>query len=55
MPTSPNVNNYHIGKGVVSFKEAGASVFTDLGWMRSLHGALRAQFMFKYTLRPEQL
>ena len=28
---------------------------TDLGWMRSLHGALRAQFMFKYTLRPEQL
>ena len=31
MPTSPNVNNYHIGKGIVSFKEAGASVFTDLG------------------------
>ena len=28
---------------------------TDLGWMRSLHGALRAQFMFKYTLRPEEL
>lgn len=28
---------------------------TDLGWMRSLHGALRAQFMFKYTLRPEDL
>lgn len=31
MPTSPNVNNYHIGKGIVSFKETGASVFTDLG------------------------
>jgi hypothetical protein len=28
---------------------------TDVGWMRSLHGALRAQFLFKYTLRPEQL
>jgi hypothetical protein len=28
---------------------------TDLGWMRSLHGALKAQFMFKYTLRPEDL
>ena len=27
---------------------------TDLGWMRRLHGALRAQFMFKYTLRPER-
>jgi hypothetical protein len=31
MPASPNVNNYHIGKGVVSFKETGESVFTDLG------------------------
>jgi len=31
MPTSPNVQNYHIGKGIVSFKEAGASTFTDLG------------------------
>ena len=31
MPTSPNVQNYHIGKGVVSFKEAGGSTFTDLG------------------------
>jgi hypothetical protein len=31
MPTSPSVQNYHIGKGIVSFKEAGASVFTDLG------------------------
>ena len=31
MATSPNVQNYHIGKGVVSFKETGASVFTDLG------------------------
>jgi hypothetical protein len=28
---------------------------TDLGWMRSLHGALRAQFLFKYTLRPDDL
>ena len=28
---------------------------TDLGWMRSLHGALRAQFMIKYTLRPDDL
>jgi hypothetical protein len=31
MPTSPNVANYHIGKGVVSFKEVGATTFTDLG------------------------
>src|SRR5580765_685836 len=31
MPTSPNVHNYHIGKGIVSFKEAGASTYTDLG------------------------
>jgi hypothetical protein len=31
MPASPNVQNYHIGKGIVSFKEAGESVFTDLG------------------------
>jgi hypothetical protein len=31
MPTPPDVNNYHIGKGIVSFKEAGASTFTDLG------------------------
>jgi hypothetical protein len=31
MPTSPNVNNYHIGKGIVSFKETGESVFRDLG------------------------
>jgi len=28
---------------------------TDVGWMRSLHGALRAQFMFKYTLKPDDL
>jgi len=28
---------------------------TDCGWMRSLHGALRAQFLFKYTLKPEEL
>jgi hypothetical protein len=31
MPTSPNVANYHIGKGIVSFKEVGASSFVDLG------------------------
>jgi len=31
MPTSPNVANYHIGKGIVSFKETGATTFTDLG------------------------
>jgi hypothetical protein len=31
MPTSPNVQNYHIGKGIVSFKEVGGSTFTDLG------------------------
>lgn len=28
---------------------------TDVGWMRSLHGALRAQFLFKYTLNPADL
>ena len=28
---------------------------TDLGWMRSLFGALRAQFMFKYALKPDDL
>ena len=31
MPISPDVQNYHIGKGVVSFKETGGSTFTDLG------------------------
>lgn len=31
MPTSPDVQNYHIGKGIVSFQEAGGSTFTDLG------------------------
>ena len=31
MPASPNVNNYHIGKGIVTFKEAGGSTFVDLG------------------------
>jgi hypothetical protein len=31
MPTSPSVQNYHIGKGVVSFKETGASTFVDFG------------------------
>ena len=28
---------------------------TDVGWMRSLHGALRASFMFKYVLKPDEL
>src|SRR5215510_8768126 len=31
MPTSPSVQNYHIGKGIVSFKEDGAGSFVDLG------------------------
>ena len=31
MPTSPDVQNYHIGKGIVSFKETGGTTFTDLG------------------------
>ena len=31
MPTSPNVQNYHIGKGIVSFKEAGETTYRDLG------------------------
>jgi hypothetical protein len=31
MPTSPNVHNYHIGKGIVSFKEVGQSTYRDLG------------------------
>ena len=32
-----------------------ASCQTDVGWMRSLHGALRAQFVIKYPLKPDQL
>lgn len=31
MATSPSVNNYYIGKGIVSFKKAGDSAFRDLG------------------------
>jgi hypothetical protein len=31
MATSPDTQNYHIGKGIVSFKEASASTFVDLG------------------------
>jgi hypothetical protein len=31
MPTSPDVQNYHIGKGVVSFKEVGGTDYVDLG------------------------
>src|SRR5262249_41339734 len=29
--TMPNVNNYHIGKGIVSFKETGQPSYIDLG------------------------
>jgi hypothetical protein len=28
---------------------------TDLGWMRSLFGALRAQFLFRYVLKADDL
>jgi hypothetical protein len=31
MPASPSIQNYHIGKGIVSFKEDGAADFVDLG------------------------
>ena len=31
MPAAPSIQNYHIGKGVVSFKEDGAVDFLDLG------------------------
>jgi hypothetical protein len=31
MPTSPDVQNYHIGKGIVSFKEVGGVDYVDLG------------------------
>ena len=31
MPASPDVANYHIGKGVVTFKEEGGATFVDLG------------------------
>ena len=31
MPVSPSVENYHIGKGILSFKEAGGATFVDLG------------------------
>jgi len=31
MPASPSISNYHIGKGIVSFKEDGAGSFVDLG------------------------
>jgi hypothetical protein len=31
MPIPPNVKNYHIGKGIVSFKETGGSTYIDLG------------------------
>ena len=28
---------------------------TDLGWARSLHGALQVNFLFKYAMKPEDL
>jgi hypothetical protein len=31
MPTSPSIQNYHIGKGICSFKQDGATDFVDLG------------------------
>lgn len=31
MAVSPDVANYHIGKGIVTFKEVGGSTFVDLG------------------------
>jgi hypothetical protein len=31
MPTSPNVLNYHIGKGIVTFKETSAATAVDVG------------------------
>jgi hypothetical protein len=31
MPASPSIQNYHIGKGIVSFKQDGAPDFVDLG------------------------
>jgi hypothetical protein len=31
MPASPSIQNYNIGKGIVSFKEDGAPAFVDLG------------------------
>jgi hypothetical protein len=31
MPTPPNVKNYHIGKGIVSFQETGSATYIDLG------------------------
>jgi hypothetical protein len=31
MAASPDIHNYRIGKGIISFKETGGSTFTDLG------------------------
>jgi hypothetical protein len=39
------------GNGRISY----VACQTDVGWMRSLHGALRAQFTFKYALKPDDL
>jgi hypothetical protein len=39
------------GNGVIRY----IGLQTDLGWMRSLHGALRVMFLLKYTLRPDDL
>jgi hypothetical protein len=45
------VKTGRFGNGVIRY----LGLQTDLGWMRSLHGAIRALFMFKYTLRPDDL
>jgi hypothetical protein len=45
------VKTGRFGNGVIRY----LGCQTDLGWMRSLHGALRAQFLFKYTLKPDDL
>jgi hypothetical protein len=34
--TSPNVDNYQVGKGIVSFKKTGAATFRDLGNVTSM-------------------
>ena len=31
MPTPPDINNYHIGKGIVTFQETGVTAAVDLG------------------------
>jgi hypothetical protein len=45
------VKTGRLGNGVIRY----LGCQTDVGWMRSLHGALKANFLFKYTLRPDDL